>query len=149
MKNKGFFGWTFKILAIILLITPLLFLTIKHKDTWFVKGADKISIGFIMTLLFAIMLLKGAFKNLDKRLMTAITLLVFSVIVWLLETIIQDLFWILICSFVGYLLYLLLDTIGNKLVETHKVYRQEHIREKARIDFNSNVNNDVKGIGRA
>ena len=143
-KNKALIGWLFKLMAIITLISPLLVLTYINKDTWFIKGADKVSIGFILTLLFAILLLKGAFKNLDKRLMTGVTLLVFSFIVWLLESIIQDLFWILVCSFIGYVVYLVFDSIGSRLVETHKVYRQEHIRSQARTDYEK-FNETIKG----
>lgn len=135
MKMRGFWGWFLKIHAIILLMLPFGVLTYLHKDTWFVKGADKVSIGFIMTLLFAILLLKGAFKNLDKRLMTGITLLTFTFIVWLLETIIKDLFWILICASIGYVFYLIFDSIGSRLVKNYDVYKNEHIRNQAREDY--------------
>lgn len=148
MKMRGFWGWFLKIHAIILLILPFAVLTYLHKDTWFVKGADKVSIGFIMTLLFAILLLKGAFKNLDKRLMTGITLLTFTFIVWLLETIIKDLFWILICASIGYVVYLIVDSIGTHLVNSHKVYKNEHIRNQAREDYEQEQK-QVKGVGRA
>lgn len=135
MKKKLIFGWLFRIFAMMFLITPLLILAITRKDEWFIHGANKVSIGFIIALLFAFMLLKGAFKNLDQRFTTIITLLTFSVIVWLLDTIIDDMFWILICATIGYVVYLIVDSLGISLLNKYKVYSQEHIRQQAREEY--------------
>lgn len=148
MKNKKFIGYLFKGLAIILLITPILSLCLIKKDVWISteESSIKLSIGFIIALIFCLMMLKGAFKNLDKRLTTVGTLLTFTVIAWLLDSIVQDLIWILLCSFIGYVVYLMFDTIGTKTLEKAKVYEHEKIRSKARVDFETQ---QTQGEGRA
>lgn len=149
MRTKRNVGILLKVLAIILLVTPIVVLSVLNKDEWIIseQTTTKLSLGFIIALLFCIGLLKGAFKSLDKRLITAATLLTFSVIVWLLDSIIQDLFWILLCAFIGYILYLIFDSIGSKLYETAKIYSQEKIRAQARNDFENQ--GEIKGSGRA
>ena len=145
MKNKFFWGWFFKIIAIILLITPLTFLAYTNKENWFVNNSYRVSFGFILTFIFAILLLKNAFKNLDKRLTTICFLITMSVIVWLLDSIIDDLFMILVCCLTGYVIYLIFDTVGSHLVEIYKVYKNEKIRNQARDDYqlkNNKNNND-------
>lgn len=144
MKNKLFVGWLFKISAIIFLITPILILTLIKRDVWFINGANKVSIGFIIALIFCLMMLKGAFKNLNKNYATIISLLVFSVIVWLLDTVISDLFWILICAFIGYVIYLVVDTLGSRLLLVYRIYSDEHIKSQAKDDYI-----EIKGNGRA
>lgn len=148
MKNKRFFGVIFRLLAIILLLAPLAALTYLNQETWFYSddAVKKLSVGFIITLMFALMLLKGAFKNLDKRLVGLITLSVFTFVVWMFDSIINDLIWILLCSIIGYVSYLIFDTIGIRLIEVGKEYQHEKIRIKARNDYEKN---EVKGIGRA
>lgn len=137
MKSKGFWGGFFKFFAMIFLVAPIVTLILINDEKWIStqENATKLSTGFIIALLFCLMMLKGAFKNLDKRLITAGTLLTFTVIVYLLDAIIQDLIWILLCAFIGYVVYLLFDTIGNKLVEQSKVYKHEKIRSQARTDY--------------
>lgn len=145
MKRKLLFGWLFRIFAIVLLITPLLILTIVKKDTWFIYGANKVSIGFIVALLFVVMMVKGAFKNLDQRLTTIITLLTLSIIVWLFDTIIDDMFAILICSTIGYVLYIVCDSLGARLLKTYNIYFEENVRNNVRVGYTT----QVKGSGRA
>lgn len=149
MKAKKRLGIFLKALAVILLVTPIFALAIYKKDEWIINDytTDKISLGLIIALLFCVGLLKGAFKSLDKRLITAGSLLTFAIIVWLLDSIINDLFYILLCSFVGYILYLICDSIGTNLYEKAKIYTNEHIRAQAREDFESKE--EVRGSGRA
>lgn len=146
MKNKAILGWLFKFLAILLLIAPLFVLTFRNRVEWFGDGAIRVSAGFVMTFLFAILLLKGAFKNLNKKFAIIMTLFVFTIIVGLLDSIIKDLFWILVYSSVGCILYLIFDSIGSYLVNIYNVYKHEHIRTKAREDYEEAKE---KGVGRA
>lgn len=135
MKNKAILGWLLKITAMIFLIAPLSILTFYNRENWFDNGAMRVSAGFVITFLFALLLLKGAFKNLNKKFATIMTLFVLTLIVWLLDSIIKDLIWILIYSSVGYILYLIFDSIGSYLVNIWNVYKHENIRTKAREDY--------------
>lgn len=148
MKAKKRLGIFFRALAIVLLVTPIFALAIYKKDIWIINDytTDKISLGLIIALLFCLGLLKGAFKSLDKRLITAGSLLTFAVIVWLFDSIIDDLFWIILCAFVGYIFYLIFDGIGSNLYKKSKIYEEENIRTQARKDYD---NTQVKGSGRA
>lgn len=134
MKKKLIRGVILEIFSFLALMIPLVILTIINKDKWFIHGADKISIGFIIALIFAILLLKGAFKNVDNRLTTLGTLFVLLILVWCFQTIMDDLFWIILCSIIGYAAYLLINIFARKDLLYVKEYKSEKARMDARLD---------------
>lgn len=134
MKKKLIRGVILEIFSFLALMIPLVILTIINKDKWFIHGADKISIGFIIALIFAILLLKGAFKNVDNRLTTLGTLFVLLILVWCFQTIMDDLFWIILCSIIGYASYLLINIFARKDLLYVKEYKSEKARMDARLD---------------
>ena len=138
----------FRTLAILLLIAPMIVLTVCRKDVWFVKeqNVNKMSIGFIIALIFSLLMLKGAFKNLDKRVVPMIVMATFAVITWLLDSIINDIFWVLLCSLIGYILYIAVDSVGTHYMRIYKEYSGEKIRAIARRDYEQEeINNSGRG----
>lgn len=134
MKKKLIRGIILEIVSFLALLIPMVILTIINKDKWFIHGADKISIGFIIALIFAILLLKGAFKNVDNRLTTLGTLFVLLILVWCFQTIMDDLFWVILCSIFGYAAYLLVNLFARKDLLYVKEYKSEKARMDARLD---------------
>lgn len=146
MKKRLIRGIILTIISLVILVTPLAILTIIKRDTWFVHGVDKLGLGFIITLVAAICLLKGAFKNIDKRIVSIGTLVVLLILVWCFDSILDDLFWILICCIIGYACYLVVDTFASKDLAYAKEYRSERTRMDARMDAkkeSENVQNNT------
>jgi len=134
MKKRLVRGIILEIISFLALLIPMVILTIINKDKWFVHGADKLSLGFIIALIFAILLLKGAFKNLDNRFTTLAVLAVMLVLTWCFQTIIDDLFWVILCSIFGYAAYLLVNIFARKDLAYVKEYKSEKARMDARLD---------------
>ena len=132
MFKKKLLGILLTTLSFVALIMPLLILMFIKRNTWFAVEVEstKVSIGFIISLIFVLCLLKGAFKDLDKRFCTIFALGIVCVITWLLETIIKDLTIILIAAIIGYILYLIINSIGKKELN----YAKEFTNEKARVE---------------
>ena len=143
-KKKFIRGIILQALSFIFLLAPLVALALIKKDIWFIHNAspEKISVGCIVALVFALCLLKGAFKELDKRFVTIITLAIMMVIVWCFDTILSDLFYIIMCSMIGYSLYLVLNLIGKKDYDYYKSYRDEKSRVEARQEALENKNKE-------
>lgn len=134
MKKKLIRGILLEVISFLALLIPMVILTIINKDKWFIHGADKISIGFIIALIFAVLLLKGAFKNVDNRLTTIGVLFVLLILVWCFQTIMDDLFWVILCSIFGYAAYLLVNIFARKDLNYVKEYKSEKARMDARLD---------------
>lgn len=132
MCKRKFKGIILTILSFIALIMPLLILILWKRNEWFAIKVDttKVSLGFIITLIFALCMLKGAFKNLDNRFSTIFTLSIIAVITWLMKSIINDITLILIASLLGYILYIIINSLGKKNLD----YVKEYNNEKARVD---------------
>lgn len=136
MIKKAIKGILLTFLSFIVLVMPLAILMFIKRNEWFAFEVDgtKVSVGFIIALVFALCLLKGAFKELDRRFTTIFVLGIMSVITWLLDSIIQDLTLILICSIIGYVLYIVLNSFGKVSIEYAKEYRKEKARMSARTE---------------
>ena len=57
----------FTALSFIALILPNMVLFVVKRNEYFVHGADKISMGAMILLVFSLFMVKGALKDLDKR----------------------------------------------------------------------------------
>lgn len=132
MFKKKLLGILLTTLSFVALVMPILILMIYKRNEWFAVSVDttKVSIGFIVALVFALCLLKGAFKELDKRFCTIFALGIVAVITWLLEAIIKDITIVLIAAIIGYILYLIINSVGKKELN----YVKEFTNEKARVD---------------
>lgn len=132
MVKRKIKGIILTILSFIALILPLLILMIWKRNEWFAVKIDttKVSVGFIIALIFALCMLKGAFKDLDNRFTTIFVLGIIAVITWLMESIIKDITIILFAAIIGYILYLIINSLGKKDLN----YVKEYNNEKARVD---------------
>lgn len=132
MAKRKFKGIILTACSFIALILPLLILMVWKRNEWFAVKIDttKVSVGFIIALIFALCMLKGAFKDLDNRFTTIFVLGIIAVITWLMESIIKDITIILIAAIIGYALYLVINSLGKKDLN----YVKEYNNEKARVD---------------
>ena len=132
MAKRKFKGILLTAISFVALIMPLLILMVWKRNEWFAVKIDttKVSVGFIIALIFALCMLKGAFKDLDNRFTTIFVLGIIAVISWLMESIIKDITIILIAAIVGYALYLVINSLGKKDLN----YVKEYNNEKARVD---------------
>ena len=132
MAKRKFKGILLTAISFVALIMPLLILMVWKRNEWFAVKIDttKVSVGFIIALIFALCMLKGAFKDLDNRFTTIFVLGIIAVITWLMESIIKDITIILIAAIVGYALYLVINSLGKKDLN----YVKEYNYEKARVD---------------
>lgn len=132
MAKRKFKGILLTAISFVALIMPLLILMVWKRNEWFAVKIDttKVSVGFIIALIFALCMLKGAFKDLDNRFTTIFVLGIIAVITWLMESIIKDITIILIAAIVGYALYLVINSLGKKDLN----YVKEYNNEKARVD---------------
>lgn len=132
MAKRRFKGILLTAISFVALILPLLILMYWKRNEWFAVKIDttKVSVGFIIALIFALCMLKGAFKELDKRFTTLFVLGIIAVITWLMESIIKDITIILFAAIVGYILYLIINSLGKKDLN----YVKEYNNEKARVD---------------
>jgi hypothetical protein len=131
-KKKFYRGVLFTAASMVLLVSPNLFWFYLQRDVYFETGATKLSVGALISLLFVFAMLRGAFKNLDKRFATFISLFVILSITWFMEAVIQDLFWIVTNAILGYSLYLVLSLIAKRDLSYYKGYRNEKSRIEAR-----------------
>lgn len=132
MAKRKFKGILLTAISFVALIMPLLILMVWKRNEWFAVKIDttKVSVGFIIALIFALCMLKGAFKDLDNRFTTIFVLGIIAVITWLMESIIKDITIILIAAIIGYILYLIINSLGKKDLN----YVKEYNNEKARVD---------------
>lgn len=132
MAKRKFKGILLTAISFVALIMPLLILMVWKRNEWFAVKIDttKVSVGFIIALIFALCMLKGAFKDLDNRFTTIFTLSIIAVITWLMESIIKDITIILFAAIVGYISYLIINSLGKKDLN----YVKEYNNEKARVD---------------
>lgn len=132
MAKRKFKGVLLTAISFVALIMPLLILMVWKRNEWFAVKIDttKVSVGFIIALIFALCMLKGAFKDLDNRFTTIFTLSIIAVITWLMESIIKDITIILFAAIVGYISYLIINSLGKKDLN----YVKEYNNEKARVD---------------
>ena len=132
MMRRRIRGILLTALSFIALILPLAIVCLWKRDVWFAVRVEttKVSIGFILALIFALCMLNGAFKELDNRFTTIFTLGIIAVVTWLMDSIIQDLTIILIAAIIGYGLYLIINSFGKRDLD----YVKEFTNERARMD---------------
>ena len=124
--------FNYTILSIIFLIAPLASLVIFNWDIYFSQNSAKTSTGFIMTLGFILLILKGAFVNIEKNSKIVINLSIILAISWFLQSILDDLTIILACSILGYIIYIPLNNIAERNKRKALVVEEESIKEEVR-----------------
>lgn len=132
MNKKLVRGWLFTVLSFVLLILPTVALFIANYEVWVQNDAVKISMGVMIGMLYALLVMRGALKEVSPKFATLTSMFVFLAIVWFLDSIINDLFWIITSVIIGYILYMGLSSIGQRQLNEYKSYRDEKVRVRAR-----------------
>ena len=127
-------GRLFQVLAFIGLIMPFCLLVLIKKDIYFKTATDtlKISLGVMIGMAYALILIIKALSEINKYVKPLVTLVIITLITFLFQSIIKDLFLILLTLVIGYILFLILITIANHFVEYGKEYKKTYIREEAK-----------------
>lgn len=133
MNKKLLSGYLLTSLSFVALILPTLILFGINYEEWVVSGeTTKISLGAMLGLLYAIFVMNGALKEISPKVATLISMVVFLMVIWFLESVIQDLFWVTLSVIVGYVFYMGISSIGQKQINEYKIYKDEKIRVQVR-----------------
>lgn len=95
--------------------------------------------GVLIGLLYAIFVMRGALKEVSVKIATLLSMFTFLAIVWFLESVIQDLFWVILSTIVGYIFYIFVSTIGERHMNEYKAYKDEKVRVQARQEANDDL----------
>lgn len=125
-------GALFTVISLVLLIAPNVVWFYINRDTYFETGVDRLSVGALLTLLFVFALMRGAFKDIDKRTTTIISLATVLAILWFFDAIIGDLWWIVLSGLTGYVMYLFFAIVAKRDLEYHRTLKDEKTRIRAR-----------------
>lgn len=143
LNKKLIKGMIFGFSSFIVLVAPTIVLFIINRDEWVTQGdSTKISLGVMLGLLYAIFVMRGALKEVSVKVATLLSMFTFLGIVWFLDSVIQDLFWVILSTIVGYLFYMIMSSIGEKHMREYKAYRDEKVRIIARKE----ANEDLMGV---
>ena len=132
MTKKYVFGVLLNIAAIIFFFVPFAILFIVRYDSWVTTETTKISVGVMLGLFYAILVLRGALKQMSPKLTTIISMGVFLALLWFFDSIINDLFFIVFSVMIGYILFIGLNSWGKRQIEIAKIYKDETVRVVAR-----------------
>lgn len=136
-------GVIYTTLSFIVLVSPTLVLFYLNYEDWVVSGeSTKISIGVMIGLLYTIMVMRGALKEVSPKIATLFSMFVFLALVWFLESIVSDLFWVIFSTIVGYSLYIIVSSMGNRHLTEYKAYRDE----KVRVQVRQEAKDDLLGV---
>lgn len=132
MTKKYVFGVLLNVAAIIFFFVPFAILFIVRYDSWVTAETTKISVGVMLGLFYAILVLRGAFKRMSPKLTTIISMGVFLALLWFFDSILNDLFFIVFSIMIGYILFIGLNSWGKRQIEIAKIYKDETVRVTAR-----------------
>lgn len=144
ITKKGLFvkQLTFYIIGFICLFTPLIILSIVNFDKWFASNKDAFSVGAggFLVAIFTVLLVKVGFKKLHKMVWFSFMLL----IIFCLNSIIQDALVICFVSWIGVGLFSIFEVPAKHYKRLYLTWTDEEVRVEARKDkiTNENVNND-------
>lgn len=137
-RNKIWLGILYWACAIIGMLLPMSVLLIVKRDEYFTPTQSENMVwGIIIALVFAVLMLVGALKDMNKKFSRVFVLLVLAGVSYFLQPLMDDIFWVLICSAGGYILFIPLQYLGNVNLDYNKEYRKEKIRVQARKEAES------------
>lgn len=140
MTKKYIFGVVLNLFAVIMFFVPFGILFFAKYDEWVtVAEGTSISAGVMIGLVYGILVLRGALKDMSPKITTLISMGVFLAVVYFLDSIMSDLFWIVLSLMGGYVFFLIFSAWGKRTIELAKIYGDEKMRVVARTD-------DISGI---
>ena len=140
MTKKYVFGVLLNVAAIIFFFVPFAILFIIRYDSWVTTETTKISVGVMLGLFYAILVLRGALKQMSPKLTTIISMGVFLALLWFFDSILNDLFFIVFSIMIGYILFIGLNAWGKRQIEIAKIYKDETVRVTARNVTSTSTN---------
>lgn len=140
MNKKLLSGYIYTSISFVVLILPTLILFGINYDDWVVNGeTTRISLGAILGLLYAIVIMSGALKEISPKVATLGSMIVFLMVIWFLESVIQDLFWVVLSVIIGYVMYMGISSIGQRQLNEYKAYKDEKIRVAVRKEAQDEI----------
>ena len=135
MTKKYLIGTLCYILMVVLFVAPFISLYFIKQDVWVVQaeGFD-IAVGVLIGLGYMFLVFKGALKKVAPLLSLFLTSVIFMLITYFLDSIINDLFYITASVALGLLFFIVFYKIGKRQFEIAKIYADEGIKIKARKD---------------
>lgn len=140
LNRKLLKGWLYTVLSFVVLVSPTLILFLVNYEQWVTQQeATKISMGVLIGLLYAIMVMRGALKEVNAKIATLLSMFTFLAIVWFLDSVIEDLFWVILSTIIGYIFYIFVSSIGSKHLVEYRAYRDEKVRVIARQEAEEDI----------
>jgi len=115
-----------------MLIAPFVALCVYNRDKWFIGNTTKTWMGLIVGLIYIVLIMSKALKEINKNLQVTLTLCVATCISYFLSVIIADLTWVMMSGVVGWVLFMVFDAIAKRDLNYYKTYVEEHARVEAR-----------------
>lgn len=143
MNKKLFAGVVYTGLSFVAMILPTVILFAINYEEWVVSGeTTKISLGAMLGLIYAVFVMNGALKEISPKIATLISMVVFLMVIWFLESVIQELFWVVLSVIGGYVLYIGISALGQRQLNEYRVYKEEKIRVQVR----KQAQEDIMGV---
>lgn len=140
MNKKLLSGYIYTSISFVVLILPTIILFGINYDDWVVNGeTTRISLGAILGLLYAIVIMSGALKEISPKVATLGSMIVFLMVIWFFESVIQDLFWVVLSVIIGYVMYMGISSIGQRQLNEYKAYKDEKIRVAVRKEAQDEI----------
>jgi putative effector of murein hydrolase LrgA (UPF0299 family) len=95
--------------------------------------------GAMLGMLYAIIVMRGALKEISPKTATLMSMFVFLGIIWFLDSIVEDLFWVVLSVILGYIMYIIVSSIGQQNINEYKSYKDEKTRIKARKEAQEDI----------
>lgn len=125
-------------LSILFVVAPLMGWVVYRRDAYFSQGNYiKLGLGFMLTMVFVLLILKGAFKKIHPTTNTVIMLLALLFLTNLLDAVLIDLGSIIFWAIIGYACYIPLDMLASIN------------KRKADVMLDEKIVQEVRGNGRA
>lgn len=132
---------------VVLFVAPFISLYFIKQDEWVVQaeGFD-IAVGVLIGLGYMFSVFKGALKRTAPLMSLFLTSVIFMLITYFLDSIINDLFYITASVALGLLFFIVFYKIGKRQFEIAKIYVDEGIKIKARRDAEISTPSSINAI---
>jgi len=122
-----------RVLSIVAMAVPMgVWFFINRKEYFTTRTSSSMAMGVILGLIFMVLVMAKTFKNMNRYMSTLVFIVVGLALVWFLEPIMRDLFWIFVCLLIGYIFYWPLSATADRLLLHYNTYKEERVRVEAR-----------------
>lgn len=131
MKKYRNIKWRNHLWSIIALLLPIgAWITLKWSE--YTSHGLKLGMGAIFGVAFALALVKGAFKKMDENSARVINLSILLFLIWALDSVLADMFWIILMIIIGYIIYIPFNIRAEKADRMMKAMEDEEVRVAVR-----------------